>query len=124
MVLWHLRNLVSLLTPNLALGTLVLRSPYVGVVAFYLLRHLMKSSQAEDLFYNTPTRLAALRNSNEEYHRILDVVTRYAVHNPSVSFICKKVCVVGVYFLLVFETDPKLGGLRQYGYFNTLKLEH
>ncbi|KLO16119.1 DNA mismatch repair protein MutL [Schizopora paradoxa] len=45
---------------------------------------------AEDLFYNTPTRLAALRNSNEEYHRILDVVTRYAVHNPAVSFVCKK----------------------------------
>ncbi|KAH7922709.1 DNA mismatch repair protein MutL [Leucogyrophana mollusca] len=44
----------------------------------------------EDLFYNTPTRLSALRSSSEEYARILDVMTRYAVHNPSVSFVCKK----------------------------------
>ncbi|KZP14929.1 DNA mismatch repair protein MutL [Athelia psychrophila] len=44
----------------------------------------------EDLFYNTPTRLSALRSSSEEYGRILDVVTKYAVHNPSVSFVCKK----------------------------------
>ncbi|EIN08836.1 DNA mismatch repair protein MutL [Punctularia strigosozonata HHB-11173 SS5] len=45
----------------------------------------------ENLFYNTPTRLAALRSSSEEYGRILDVVTRYAVHNPHVAFTCKKV---------------------------------
>ncbi|KII91185.1 hypothetical protein PLICRDRAFT_37887 [Plicaturopsis crispa FD-325 SS-3] len=44
----------------------------------------------EDLFYNTPTRLSALRSSSEEYARILDVVTKYAVHNPKVAFMCKK----------------------------------
>uniref|UniRef100_D8QEE1 DNA mismatch repair protein S5 domain-containing protein n=1 Tax=Schizophyllum commune (strain H4-8 / FGSC 9210) TaxID=578458 RepID=D8QEE1_SCHCM len=44
----------------------------------------------EDLFYNTPTRLSALRSASEEYARILDVMTKYAVHNPSVSFVCKK----------------------------------
>ncbi|KAF8320974.1 uncharacterized protein EI90DRAFT_3292775 [Cantharellus anzutake] len=48
----------------------------------------------EDLFYNTPTRLSALRSSSssvsEEYGRILDVVMRYAVHNPNVGFSCKK----------------------------------
>ncbi|KAJ7634137.1 histidine kinase-like ATPase [Mycena polygramma] len=44
----------------------------------------------EDLFYNTPTRLSALRSASEEYSRILDVIIKYAVHNPKVSFSCKK----------------------------------
>lgn len=45
----------------------------------------------ENLFYNVPARLSALRSSSEEYARILDVVTRYAIHNAGVSFLCKKV---------------------------------
>ncbi|KAJ7512062.1 histidine kinase-like ATPase [Mycena galericulata] len=44
----------------------------------------------EDLFYNTPTRLSALRSASEEYSRILDAMTKYSVHNPKVSFVCKK----------------------------------
>lgn len=48
-------------------------------------------SQIENLFYNTPTRLSALRNPSDEYARILDVMTKYAVHNPTVAFLCKKV---------------------------------
>ncbi|KAH9974153.1 DNA mismatch repair protein MutL [Lactifluus volemus] len=45
----------------------------------------------ENLFYNVPARLSALRSSSEEYARILDVVTKYAIHNAGVSFLCKKV---------------------------------
>lgn len=43
-----------------------------------------------DLFYNVPTRRKALSNLNDEYLRIVDVVGRYALHCPKVSFLCKK----------------------------------
>ncbi|ORY48174.1 DNA mismatch repair protein MutL [Rhizoclosmatium globosum] len=45
----------------------------------------------EDLFFNVPIRKKALKAAAEEYNRIVDVVTRYAIHNSSVSFTCKKV---------------------------------
>ena len=46
----------------------------------------------EDLFYNTPTRLRAMRREGKEYRDILDVVTRYAIHcgDKGVGFTCKK----------------------------------
>ncbi|KZV99557.1 hypothetical protein EXIGLDRAFT_738920 [Exidia glandulosa HHB12029] len=44
----------------------------------------------ENLFHNVPVRLAALRNPSDEYARLLDVMTKYAVHKPSVSFTCRK----------------------------------
>ena len=46
----------------------------------------------EDLFYNMQTRRQAFKNSNEQYQRILDVVTKYSVHfgEQNVSFTCKK----------------------------------
>ncbi|CAJ0750391.1 24438_t:CDS:10, partial [Entrophospora sp. SA101] len=44
----------------------------------------------EDLFYNVPMRKKALKNSSEEYNRILDVVNRYAIHKSGISFTCRK----------------------------------
>lgn len=44
----------------------------------------------EDLFYNVPSRLRALRSGGDEFSKILDVVGRYAVHSAGVGFSCKK----------------------------------
>ena len=44
----------------------------------------------ENLFYNVATRRKALSNPVEEFNKITDVVTRYAVHNPNVGFVLKK----------------------------------
>ncbi len=46
----------------------------------------------EDLFYNMQTRKQAFKNVNEEYQRILDVVTKYSIRygDAGVSFTCKK----------------------------------
>ncbi|KAG9118396.1 DNA mismatch repair protein, partial [Ceratobasidium sp. 392] len=45
---------------------------------------------AEDLFYNTPVRKSSLRNPNEEYAKLSEVVTRYAIHQAGVAFVCRK----------------------------------
>lgn len=44
----------------------------------------------EDLFYNVPTRRKVLKNTNEEYSRILDIVGRYAVYCQGVGFTVKR----------------------------------
>uniref|UniRef100_K3X930 DNA mismatch repair protein S5 domain-containing protein n=1 Tax=Globisporangium ultimum (strain ATCC 200006 / CBS 805.95 / DAOM BR144) TaxID=431595 RepID=K3X930_GLOUD len=46
----------------------------------------------EDLFYNLSTRKQALKNTSEQYQRILDVVQKYAIHYGAkhVGFVCKK----------------------------------
>lgn len=45
---------------------------------------------AQDLFYNVPTRRKALKSPSDEYNRILDIVSRYSIHNAGVSFSCRK----------------------------------
>jgi len=44
----------------------------------------------EDLFYNIPTRRAALRSATEEHNKIVDVISKYAIHNAGVGFTLKK----------------------------------
>ncbi|KAH1024802.1 hypothetical protein HUJ05_004236 [Dendroctonus ponderosae] len=44
----------------------------------------------EDLFYNMNVRRNALRSPAEEYQKISDVVTKYAIHNALVGFALKK----------------------------------
>ncbi|GMM29384.1 mismatch repair ATPase [Martiniozyma asiatica (nom. inval.)] len=46
--------------------------------------------QVEDLFYNIPARLRALKSYNEEYAKIVDVVSKYAVHVNNVGFSCQR----------------------------------
>lgn len=44
----------------------------------------------EDLFYNVPTRRKALSSTADEFARIYEVVSRYAIHNAGVAFSLKK----------------------------------
>ncbi|EDW74685.2 uncharacterized protein Dwil_GK15817 [Drosophila willistoni] len=44
----------------------------------------------EDLFYSMPQRRQALKSPAEEFQKLSDVVSKYAVHNPHVGFTLKK----------------------------------
>lgn len=46
----------------------------------------------EDMFYNVPSRKKALQKPHEEYVRIVDLVSKYAVHNAGVAINLKRVC--------------------------------
>ncbi|KAG0261361.1 DNA mismatch repair protein [Mortierella polycephala] len=89
--------------PSLVQETMALKYPYVNYshvlrpdpctepLVNKRLTKVYFQLQAEDLFYNVPTRRKALKNPTEEYNRILDIVNRYAIHNAGVSFTCRKV---------------------------------
>jgi DNA mismatch repair protein MLH1 len=44
----------------------------------------------QDLFYNNQLRKRAFSRTGDEYTKICDVVTRYALANPGVGFTCQK----------------------------------
>ena len=45
--------------------------------------------QVRDMFYNNAQRKKSI-GLNEEYAKIVEVVTRYAVHFPHIKFSCRK----------------------------------
>lgn len=96
----------------------------------------------EDLFYNIPNRRRAFRSPSEEYTKILDVVTRYAVHCERVAFSIKKHGEAGASFsvaaaatkidrikqaygtavakeLIEFKTEDQTWGFQASGYCST-----
>lgn len=48
------------------------------------------SISVEDLFFNIPTRKRVLKSPSEEFQRIADVVSKYAIHNTGVGFSLKR----------------------------------
>uniref|UniRef100_A0A2S2R9V0 DNA mismatch repair protein Mlh1 n=1 Tax=Sipha flava TaxID=143950 RepID=A0A2S2R9V0_9HEMI len=44
----------------------------------------------EDLFHNIATRKKSMKSYNEEHLKVVEVVSRYAIHNPLVGFTIKK----------------------------------
>ncbi|XP_065039683.1 DNA mismatch repair protein MLH1 isoform X2 [Musa acuminata AAA Group] len=44
----------------------------------------------ENLFYNMIARRKTLQNANDDYAKIVDLISRFAIHNSSVSFSCRK----------------------------------
>jgi DNA mismatch repair protein MLH1 len=45
---------------------------------------------AEDLFYNVATRKKVLRSGAEEFQKVADVITKYAVHNAGTATVAVK----------------------------------
>ena len=46
----------------------------------------------QDLFYNVPTRKRVLKSASEEFNKIADVVSKYAIHNSGkAGFTLKKI---------------------------------
>lgn len=44
----------------------------------------------EDLFFNCPQRKQMFKLPSEEYQRVLDVVSKYSIHNANVGFLLNK----------------------------------
>lgn len=68
----------------------------------------------ENLFYNVATRRKALSSMSEEFNKITDVVTKYAIHNPAAGFVLKKYgeitpqvfrCLKNIFGLLTTDID-------------------
>lgn len=63
------------------------------------------SSQIENLFYNMAARRKTLQNSVDDYPKIADLISRFAIHHTHVSFSCRKVsCLTILCSFIAFST--------------------
>lgn len=47
--------------------------------------------QVENLFYNMTARRKTLQNASDDYTKIVDLLSRFAIHHINISFSCRKV---------------------------------
>lgn len=84
------------------------------IVFFFFLKILNRCLyyQVENLFYNMIARRKTLQNSADDYSKIVDLLSRFAVHHIHVGFSCRKVgCLTNEACLYVrlLKSRPYLG---------------
>lgn len=86
-----------------------------SIVFFFFLKKFKFCSlycQVENLFYNMIARRKTLQNSADDYSKIVDLLSRFAVHHIHVGFSCRKVgCLTSETCLYVrlLKSRPYLG---------------
>lgn len=61
---------------------------------WFILGYLL---QIENLFYNMAARRKTLQNSADDYPKIVDMLSRFAIHHINVGFSCRKVWYSAIY---------------------------
>lgn len=56
-----------------------------------MIKFSLSFGQIENLFYSMTARRKALQNSADDYPKIVDLLSRFAIHHINVNFSCRKV---------------------------------